>query len=147
MCICLYFNNLISQTQKQGVREKERKTKVNIIWHGPNGCLLDISSQGAFYLSAACHIVTSTPHTTRFQKETNTVLKKIKEKWIWDRVTLTVIIYLWRNFSEMTKLLGIFEKIVFPSLIFVVDLNMNLMSKLHYKCERREYHSPYSRSI
>ena len=81
VCVFVYlcFNNFIYQTQKKGVREREKnKSKHNstwakwlFIWHFPTS---------AFYLSAACHIVMSTPHTTRFQKETSTVLKKIKEK-------------------------------------------------------------------
>ena len=36
---------------------------------------------------------------------------------------------------------------VFILLTFIIDLTMNLMSGPYYECERREYYSPYSRTV
>lgn len=38
------------------------------------------------------------------------------------------------------------EEMVLPPLIFMADPTMNLISELHYKCERREQYSSCSKS-
>ena len=40
------------------------------------------------------------------------------------------------------KFLGTLKVMVLPSLTFMMDPTMNLMSRPHYECERNEYHSP-----
>ena len=78
--VCISVISFFKSKHKLGERKKKKNNKSSkhnltwakrlFIWH---------FLTRAFYLSGACHIVMSTLHATRFQKETSTALKKIKE--------------------------------------------------------------------
>ena len=81
ICVYLYFNNLIyqSQTKKKGVRERKnnKSSKHNLtrakrlfIWH---------FLTRAFYLSRACHIVMSTQQG--FKRKLALCWRKSKRNW------------------------------------------------------------------
>ena len=77
--VCISVISFFKSKQKLGERKKKRITKVvNTIWHGPNGCLFDISSQEPFIFQE--HVILSWAHCTQQDFKRKLALRWRKSK-------------------------------------------------------------------